>query len=195
MLYPWLPHLLWMCVRTESFGCTEVVVSLSSPSCLRAPSPIQLLHAVSHRRIPGEDRARSSRLLSVLRNMKRPMQWAGLAANEQTVGGWLLPHTSAAGEPTGKETEAGHDEIFPFFFFNYFQIWTWCRGTEIAEKTGNEEGKVEKSHTAGSCSFSLCNKKQRQIFVCEKKNTEAFDFDQCYSQLRRCSLYWSHLSQ
>lgn len=42
-------------VCTESFAHTEVMVSLSSPSCLPAPSPIQLLHTVSHRRIPSED--------------------------------------------------------------------------------------------------------------------------------------------
>lgn len=90
--------------------CTEVVVSPSSPSCLRALSLIQLLHTVSHCRIPSEDRERSFRLLLVLRNMKRLMQRAGLAANEQTVGGWLLPHTSAAGGPREGDTEAGNEE-------------------------------------------------------------------------------------
>lgn len=98
-------HICCEFVCTESFACMEVVVSLGSPSCLWAPSPIQLLHAVSHRRIPSEDRECSFRLLLVPRNMKRPMQRAGLTANEQTVGGWLLPHTSAAGGLRGKETQ------------------------------------------------------------------------------------------
>lgn len=106
----------YLCVL--KFASMEEVVSLSSPSCLRAPSPIQLLHAVSHRCIPSEDRERSSRLLLVPRNMKRPMQWVGLAANEQTVGGWLLPHTSAAGGPTGGKRHRGRERwIATIYFF------------------------------------------------------------------------------
>ena len=101
----WRPTLLYPAAPTfvvtmySVICCIEVVVSLSSPSCLWALSLIQLLHTVSHCRIPSEDRERSFRLLLVLKNMKRPMQRAGIAANEQTVGGWLLPHTSAAGGP------------------------------------------------------------------------------------------------
>lgn len=93
-LCPEDPHLSCVCT---------VVVTQGDPPFLRESSPVQLLHAASHRRIPSEDMRRSFRLLSVPRNMKRPMQRAGLAANEQTVGGWLLPHTSAARGPKGKE--------------------------------------------------------------------------------------------
>lgn len=80
--------------------CTEVLVSPGKPLLsARAVPDSTRAHTVSHRCIPREDSERSSRLLLVLRNMKRPMRRAGIAANEQTVGGWLLPHTSAAGGP------------------------------------------------------------------------------------------------
>lgn len=58
----------------------------------------------------------------VPRNMKRPMQGAGLAANEQTVGGRLLPHTSAAGGPKGKETQkqGTMNTTKTVLFYHYF---------------------------------------------------------------------------
>lgn len=93
----------------------------AAPPVCGALSLIQLLHTVSHRRIPSEDTERSFRLLLVRRNMKRLMQGAGLAANEQTVGGWLLPHTSAAGGPTGGKrhrqgTMSNSKDYCNFFF-------------------------------------------------------------------------------
>lgn len=160
----------------------EVVVSLSSPSCLWAPSPIQLLHAVSHRRIPSEDWECSFRLLLVPRNMKRPMQRAGLAANEQTVGGWLLPHTSAAGGPRGKETQrqGTMNSNKDFLFCHCFKIWT-CN-LEATKSQGKQKTKRERLN--GACRellSSLCAIKGKDKFLSVKKkqkNSEAFHFDQ-----------------
>ena len=92
-----LPYLLWPLI--ESLFVRRCWFPRAAPPvCSHCPR-FNSLHTVSHRRIPREDSERSSRLLLVLRNMKRPMRWAGIAANEQTVGGWLLPPTSAAGGP------------------------------------------------------------------------------------------------
>lgn len=145
-----------------------MVVPASGPSCLWPRFLIHLLHAVSHCRIPSEGKERSLRLLLALRNMKRPMQRAGLAANEQTVGGWLLPHTSAADGPlgerdTGRPGPMNRNGDFSFFL-HYLKIWT-CN-LEATESQGKQEmeRKVERRRTAGSRSFSVCAIKKQNKF-------------------------------
>ena len=169
-----------------------VVVLASGPSCLWPRFLTHLLHAASDCRIPSEGEERSLRLLLALRNMKRPMQRAGLAANEQTVGGWLLPHTSAADGPSGNETQGGQDQrigtgTFFFFFLHYLKIWM-CNLEARNGIAGKNRKWREKSWKEAHCRFFFCAiKKARQILILIP--------DRCCGRLRRCCLYWSLLSQ